>query len=479
MSSPATGRLALPINPVLGALAVATAAALAIVVGTSLGNPAPGSLLLLAAAAAVPVYAAIFLRPIVGLLIAASSVFCLVVVAITDDSYLNGLDVAVPVVLAVAFFGRTRMMARQADATEIGPPHEQIRRITKSFERWTLLYFGLAALSLVPLAVRIGTSQAVQSAVGLTRAFEGALIFPLTLWCIRSERDVRLLLRVVFVAAILLGVVNVYKAVTIPETRGGMTWILNHPEWPLEGVNEAAAAVVMVWTLVLVLHAHERRSWDYAVMALVFVTLILTQSRSGLIMFTIVTVMTARRLPTRYIIAGVVLLGLVLLAAPPAFWNRMIRSVTLTQGSYEVYSGMIRVYGYISSVRAFLANWLIGLGYLGGRYVSEHYNELRIKELGSENFFLETAVGMGVIGFAVMLMMVTRLFQLGRVVRKVAPPGTIGYDLARFHVPLMVALVFTNMVADQWVGMVGIGEVALWCGLLVRAGHLAARDRPS
>jgi O-antigen ligase len=141
---------------------------------------------------------------------------------------------------------------------------------------------------------------------------------------------------------------------------------------------------------------------------------------------------------------------------------------------------MIRVYGYISAWNAFRENWLFGVGFLAVRYISERYNDLRVGMLGPENFFLETAVGMGVIGLAVVLRWYASLIQLGREVRRVTPPGTLGHEIARVHVPLMVGLAAVNMVGDQWIGMVGIGQVALWCALMVRSGHLAvASARPT
>jgi O-antigen ligase len=234
-----------------------------------------------------------------------------------------------------------------------------------------------------------------------------------------------------------------------------------------------------VWAFILALHVHERKPWDYVVMGFMFATLILSQSRSGMIVFFIVAVMTARRVPLGYIIAGLVAFGATLFLAPHSFWRRMIRSVTFVEGSFEVYSGWVRLYGYIASIRIFLDNWLVGVGYLGGRFLSDRYNSLRVSGLGSENVYLEAAVSMGVIGLAIMAMTVLRLFQLGRVVRRVAPPGTIAHDLSRFHFPLILALGLFNMVGDHWAGMVGVGHIAVWCAVLVRAGHLSLARRPA
>ena len=198
-----------------------------------------------------------------------------------------------------------------------------------------------------------------------------------------------------------------------------------------------------------------------------------TQSRSGLLAMLVFGLLTARRLPRRYLLLGLVIFGLVLLLAPHTFWMRMTRSLTLQKGSFEVYTGVIRVFGYVGSLRAFLHNWLFGVGYLAGRYVSDRYNELRIVGLVSENYFLETAVGMGIIGISVMVRWIVRLFQLGRAIERVTPPGTLGHALARVHTPIVIATMTVCLTGDHWVGMVGIGQLALWCALLTRAGHLA------
>jgi hypothetical protein len=39
----------------------------------------------------------------------------------------------------------------------------------------------------------------------------------------------------------------------------------------------------------------------------------------------------------------------------------------------------------------------------------------------------------------------------------------------------MLALLVANLTADNFVGMLGLAQVALWCALLIRAGHLSAK----
>jgi O-antigen ligase len=460
-------------HPAYVPLVVATGAALAVGLGVAVGNPSTVGYLLLAATVGVALACVVAAQPLVGFLIMAASVFFLPVIALTDDKYLNAVDLLMPVMLPVTLFGRQFQKVQEEDRAEAGPAHDAIRGATRRFVQSALVYFGLAALSLVLIVTRIGKPEAAISALCLVRGFEAALLFPLGMMWIRTERDIRWTARAVLVSVVLLGIVNVWHAMFLGHPRGGLTWVVNHPDWWLECPNEAGAAVVVVWAVLLARNKFHLRTWDYLVMAMIFLTLVITQSRSGLLAMALFTMLTIRRLRARYVIGGIGVIGLALLVAPYAFWYRMTMTATLHKGSWEMYSWLVRVYGYVCSLRMFLHNWVTGLGYLAGRYVSENYNELRLKNLGAENFFLETAVGMGVIGLIAVLYWLVRLFRLGSTVKRVAPPGTLGHELARLHTPLMVAMVGVCMVGDNWVGMVATGQTVVWCVLLLRAGHLA------
>jgi hypothetical protein len=68
------------------------------------------------------------------------------------------------------------------------------------------------------------------------------------------------------------------------------------------------------------------------------------------------------------------------------------------------------------------------------------------------------------------------LFQLGREVGRVAPPGTLAFHMARFHSPLLIALLVANMTGDNFMGMVSLAQLALWTAVLVRSGHAAVAE---
>jgi hypothetical protein len=105
--------------------------------------------------------------------------------------------------------------------------------------------------------------------------------------------------------------------------------------------------------------------------------------------------------------------------------------------------------------------------------MSHRYNELRLVLITVENYFYEVLVGMGVVGLALLAIVIVRIFQVGREVGRVAPPGTMAHSMARFHAPLVLALLVANMTGDNFVGLVGVAQLAIWTAVLVRSGHAA------
>jgi O-antigen ligase len=215
-------------------------------------------------------------------------------------------------------------------------------------------------------------------------------------------------------------------------------------------------------------------------MGLVLVMLPLTQSRSGLLAFATFLLLTVRHVRLRWVLGGLLALALLLPLVPASFWARMSHSLSFQQGTSEVFSFLVRIYGYRVAWHVFLDNPVIGVGYLGFRFVSASYNDLHLSIGQVENFLFETLVGMGVLGLAIVGFAFVRFYELGRVVRQATGPKTFGHELARLNAPLLAALFVANLTGATFVGMVGVGQVALWCALLVRAGHLAVpRLEPS
>jgi hypothetical protein len=72
---------------------------------------------------------------------------------------------------------------------------------------------------------------------------------------------------------------------------------------------------------------------------------------------------------------------------------------------------------------------------------------------------------------------VIRLFQLGREIGRIAPEGTLASHMARVHGPLVFSLLVANLTGDNFLGLVSLAQLALWCAVLVSAGHVAVAAR--
>ena len=201
----------------------------------------------------------------------------------------------------------------------------------------------------------------------------------------------------------------------------------------------------------------------------------LTQSRAGILAWATFALFTLRWVRPSRVLAGALAIGALLMLMPHSFWIRMMRSVAVEKGSFEALSLFQRVYGWRTAWDVVRDHPWTGIGYAGFRFVSSGYNALRLVIITVENFYYETLVSMGIVGLAVLAVVTVRLFQVGRAVSRTAPPGTLAYHMARFHSPLMLGLLVANMTANNFVGMVGLAQVAIWTAVLVRSGHDAIR----
>ena len=468
----------LPRFPTTGSLLLAAAAgAFAIAVGVGAGDPGSGMLVPVAVVLGLGVVGGVSVRPFAGLLVLAFSVFFLMIVPVSGTGRSANLSDVVMVPLVVAsLFGAVRGEARARDALETGPAHEAVRFASSRFARSVLVYFGLAALSLLPMAIRLGAGPAFASGLSLSRAVQGALLFPLGLLWLRDGKRIDATLRTVVAAGCLFVLVNGIFVLGYGVKRAGLTWSVSDLVEPIGGPNEGAAGLVVLWALLRARQGVRSSRLHLLLMGAILVLLPLTQSRSGLLAFATFLLLSVRHLRWRWVLGGVLLLLAALPLVPAQYWDRLVRSLTFHRGSFEVFSFLIRVYGYQTAWRVFLDNPVIGVGYLGFRFVSTRYNEFRLVIGQVENYLLETLVGLGVVGLAFLGVAFARLFALGRAVRQVAPPGTFAHEMGRLHTPLMVALLVANLTGDNFVGLVAVGQVALWCVLLVRAGHLAISD---
>ena len=409
--------------------------------------------------------------PFMSLLLILGSSILLVVVRVSGLRSVNLIDILMPPALLMSYFGHARLQARAH--SEAGPAHERLRRAEHALTRSVVVFHALAALSLFELAHLAGTPAALDSALLLIRAVQGLLLYPLCMWWLRTPERISRAWRAVVVAGLVLGVVNLIGVAAWDVKRAGMTLFLNNPDAPFSTPNEAGTATLVV-AVVLIIRQIMRPDWkNLALGALMVVTTGLTQSRSGLLAWVTFGLLTLRWVRPSRLIAGAVTLGALLPLLPPSFWIRMARTLTVERGSFEFYSFFQRVVGWVTAWRVFQDHPWTGVGYLGFRFVSHRYNDLRIVFVTVENYFYETLISMGVVGLVVLAVVLARLFLLGREVQRLAPPGTLAHHMARFHTPLVLALLVANMTGDNLTGMVGIAQLAMWTAVLVRSGHAA------
>jgi O-antigen ligase len=273
------------------------------------------------------------------------------------------------------------------------------------------------------------------------------------------------------VAGAALALANIVAVAAWDVKRAGMTLYLNDPEEPIACPNECGTATLVVGVVLMIRHAM-RPQWINLVLGALMIALLgLTQSRSGILAWATFGLFTLRWVRPSRLLAGALALAALLPLMPQSFWIRMMRTVAVQKGTFEAYSMFERIYGWRTAWGVVRDHPLTGIGYLGFRFVSHSYNKMQIVLGTVENYYYETLVSMGIVGLVVLAFVIVRLFQVGRAVERTAPPGTLAHHMARFHAPLMLGLLVANMTGDNFVGLVGLAQVAMWTAVMVRAGH--------
>ena len=449
--------------------------AFAVLAGLAAGDPSPRWWGPVAAVGGGAVLFAGARWPFAGLLVMLGSTILLVVAMAVGLRSVNTFDLLLPPVLLASAFGSARRDALAHAHAEQGPLHERLHTAERGFTRAALVFYLLAALSLVRLATVAGVGSALDSGLVLARALQALLLYPLCAWWLRTRARVEHAWTALFVAGAALALVNLIGVSAWHVPRAGMTLYLNNSD-PIAGPNEAGTATLIVGVVLLVRQAL-RPDWkNLALGALMLVLLGLTQSRSGILAWAAFALFTLRWVRPARLVTGALAIGALLPLLPQSFWSRMMRSVVVEPGSFEAFSFFQRVYGWKTAWRVFLDQPLMGVGYLGFRFVSHHYNGFRIVLITVENYFFEILVSMGVVGLALLVFVIVKLFQLGREVGRTAPPGTLAHHMARFHAPLVLGLLVANLTGDNFVGIVGVAQMAIWTAVLVRAGHAAVAE---
>ena len=461
-------------------------AAIALLAALGLGDPTPEHRLMLGGMLGAGVLVATALAPLTGYLVLAASCVMMVVVSVgTGEHNVMPFDVLLlPLIAGAVLAWITRRPPLAVDVpAPAGTALGDLQRATRRFTDGAWLYAAVGLGSLFVTVLMGEAHGALDSGFKLARAVEGMLMFGVGMACVRDERAVGKLGGALVAGGVLFAAVNFAALALQPLTsdntirRAGMTWFVNEPGWSIADPNEAGIALLLLWAVLMGRQIHRPRLFGWLMMALTLGLLVLTQSRSSLLAWLTFTVLTWRQLPRRALVFGAVAM---LVAAPfvtTVWWTRMARTVSGDRGSFEMYTTLVRVYGWWAAGRMFLGHPLVGVGYLGFRHFSDRYNELGLVLGTCESFFLETATGMGIVGLFVFFRALWRTAVLGDVVAKHAPQGSLAATLARLHKPYLIALMVSNLTGDNWTGLVGLAQTAVWCLLLVRAGQFAVSGR--
>lgn len=446
---------------------------IALTLGLAAGNPTPSTVAPAVLIIGIAVMLMALARPFGTFLVLAASAIFLMVFELPDGRGLNAFDFLLLPLMVASVIGAARDEALAADRRMTDARHQDLRIATRRLAFSVIAFLAIALLSIVVMGLSGRPAPVANSTIGLIRAVQGLLLFPLGLWWLRSERRIHMTIHAMLAGGIFVAVVNSVAVGLHGVTRAGLTWFVNQSESPVGDPNEAATAMLLLAVLLLVRQSLAHRVRNLVLICLVLGLLVVTFSRSGLLAlltFVALVLPMARR---RGLITAVVGLVILLPLVPHDYWQRLARTLIMQRGSFEAYSSMIRIYSWQAALAMFLDHPLLGVGYMGFSSLSNSYNDLRLKLGPAESYYLEMASGVGLIGLTALALVFLRMFQLGRVVQRVAAPGSMGHALARFHTPFIVALLVANLTGDNFVGMVGLAQIALWMALLIRAGHEA------
>jgi hypothetical protein len=446
----------------------------ALLVGLAVGDPSPERWILLGAIVAAVAFYAGARWPFTSMLAMIASTILLVIVRVIGLRSMNLIDILMAPVLLASLLGGLHRSAGTELAQGLGrqPLGLAVRRLT----RIVIVFYVLAVLSLARLATLAGIGPALDSGLVMIRHLQGIVFYPLCLWWLSTRERIDRAFLAILVAGAGLAIVNIVGVAAWGVKRAGMALFLNNWDAPLTTPNEAGTATLIVGVVLIIRQAMRPHWTNLAVGLLMILLLGLTQSRSGILAWGTFALFTLRWIPLTRLVVGAAGIAAVLPFLPEPFWIRMGRSMAIEPGTNEAYSMFFRFFAWRTAWGVVQDHPLIGIGYLGFRFLSHAYNQFRVVIITVENYYYEVLVSMGVVGLAVLAVAIVRLYQVGREVGRVAPRGSLAYYMARFHAPLVTGLLVANLTGDNFMGMVGLGQLAVWTAVLVRSGHAAIRE---
>jgi hypothetical protein len=415
-------------------------------------------------------------RPAVALQWLAAQTVFFPVIPVSQGRGFNPIDLLLPGALAGAWLW---YLDRRADGA--GAP--AIERARRGIVRSSLAYYALAVFTLVLMAARGRPGDAVDSLLVLSRSVQGALFFFLVSRLVRDRRDLERVRNAVLIGVGVAFALNLFSMVFAEVPRAGAVWALGETNvrsgaawnagvggWTVTNPNELSMGCLFVWALLLA--APMRGFANTAALGLTTVLLFLTLSRAGLASWFVLVIIYGARGGHRSVWILPLLAVIAIPLLPDEYRGRMLRTLTLERGSFEAYSSLIRVFCWNASFATFLANPILGVGYLGFRFVSTDYNVLGLNLLTSESFFLETGSGMGVVGLAVLAWFAFATLRFARVVRRLSDRGSIADRFARVAPAYLAAVALANLTGDLLIGLLCVSQLALFLGLFTQAARM-------
>jgi hypothetical protein len=408
--------------------------------------------------------------------IAAQTVF-FPVIPVADGRGFNPIDLLMPGVLAGAWFWYFDRRAQ-------GEAGAQIEERRRGLVRAGTAYYALAVFTLVLLALRGRPGDALDSLLVLGRSFQGALFFYLVARLVRDRQDLERVRTAVVTGLIVAFALNAISMLLFDVPRAGAVWALGETNvrsgaawsvgiggWTVTNPNELSMGCLLVWALVLAVPIRNRLV-NGGVLLVATLLLFLSLSRAGLGAWFVFVILYAARGGHRLVWLLPLAMAAVIPVLPEEYRGRMLRTLTLERGSFEAYSSLIRVYCWNTSFATMLANPILGVGYLGFRFVSDDYNVLGLKLLTSESFFLETGSGMGVIGLAVVAWFAIAALRFASTARRLALPGSTTERFARVAPAYLAAIAVANLTGDLLIGLLGVSQLALFLGMFTQAARI-------
>ena len=388
------------------------------------------------------------------------------VLPVTTSRGVNPIDA----LIGPTLLGSWLWFAPKHPRVDVRAPAERERA---GLVRAGLTYYGVAMLSLAVLALRGHPLQAGDSLLILSRSIEGAMYFVLATRLVRTSQDVRSVgyaLLAGFLFSVIANALCFVPRWGFDVPRSGAVLILGAKGPYVANPNEEAAACLLLFVVAL---AYPLGRWIRALALFAIAALLVTSlSRSGLLAGVVFVAVLGLQKKWRWLWLLPLFVAACFPFLPSEWVLRVTRTLVLERGSFEAYSSLVRFFTWEASFRTFLAHPILGVGYLGYRFVSYAYNPLGAILVTAESMYLETAAGMGVMGLAALAWVGIAGLRMASAIRRTSAPNGIAYRLASMTPAYLAGVAAGNLTGDNLMGMMAVAQLALFYGLLAQAGRV-------